>query len=141
MEFDTIQKLFSGRYCKRKRINVFSRFRARTSHESNSSRKIYAENESSFQNITNLPPFSLFLYFCSRYFFIFKDYEKYLFYFYRAFKMSNDEYARKKASLENLPKFNEDMKDRYDQVKAFFHNVILIQFIIKIKNSNLSISN
>jgi len=29
--------------------------------------------------------------------------------------MSNDEYARKKASLENLPKFNEDMKDRYDQ--------------------------
>ena len=39
--------------------------------------------------------------------------------------MSNDEYARKKASLENLPKFNEDMKDRYDQVKAFFHNVIL----------------
>ena len=55
--------------------------------------------------------------------------------------MSNDEYARKKASLENLPKFNEDMKDRYDQVKAFFHNVILIQFIIKIKNSNFSFSN
>ena len=73
LKFGTTSKTISGRYCKRKRINVFSRFRARTSHESNSSRKIYAENESSFQNITNLPPFSLFLYFCSRYFFIFME--------------------------------------------------------------------
>ena len=31
--------------------------------------------------------------------------------------MSNDEYAKKKASLENLPKFNQDMKDKYDQVR------------------------
>ena len=46
--------------------------------------------------------------------------------------MSNDEYARKKASLENLPKFNEDMKDRYDQVKAIFQ-IYELKFIIKKK--------